>query len=254
MNNHPKTTSWENSSRWYNELVGARGHYYHEHVIIPGVLRLLNLGRDSSLLDVGCGQGIMGRQLSKHQKYCGIDISNELIKEARERDQKREHIYLVADATKPVRLPEPIFTHATAILSLQNMEDPAPAIALIGKHLTANGRAVLVLNHPYFRIPRHSGWGVEPGNKRQYRWVTSYTSPLSIPITTHPGQKNSARTWSFHQPLSAYTTFLAAAGLAIERIEEWSSDKKSQGPHAKSEDRARSEIPLFMAIVARKIS
>jgi hypothetical protein len=38
----------------------------------------------------------------------------------------------------------------------------------------------------------------------------------------------------------------------IEKIEEWVSDKKSTGPMAKMEDRARDEIPMFMAILATK--
>jgi hypothetical protein len=39
-------------------------------------------------------------------------------------------------------------------------------------------------------------------------------------------------------------------GFLIEKIEEWISDKKSEGGMAKIEDKARKEIPLFMAILA----
>jgi hypothetical protein len=55
-------------------------------------------------------------------------------------------------------------------------------------------------------------------------------------------------------PLTTYVSYLAAAGFVIEKLEEWVSDKKNTpGPHARREDRARAEIPLFMAIVARKV-
>ncbi len=108
---------------------------------------------------------------------------------------------------------------------------------------------VLVLNHPAFRIPRQSGWG-EHTNKIQYRYINRYLTPLEIPITMHPGQSQSAMTWSYHVPISFYAQALASAGLVIETIEEWTSDKQSEGKAARMENRARAEIPLFMAIVA----
>ena len=30
-----RDTSWETSSAWYDKIVGAKGHYYHEQVILP---------------------------------------------------------------------------------------------------------------------------------------------------------------------------------------------------------------------------
>lgn len=249
-------TSWEKSSSWYEKLVGASGHYYHQKIIIPGVERLLRLERDSKMLDLGCGQGVFARLLTKHQGYVGVDASPHLIKSAQKYDTKHAHRYMVADATKP--LGDTIghdFTHAIAILSLQNMEYPARAILNAGKHLKKDGRFVIVLNHPYYRIPRQSGWGIQEDGKQQYRWVTKYMASFKIPISMHPGQKD--KNWdtlSFHEPLTNYVRYLAEAGFAITGLEEWISDKKNQpGPHSQREDRAREEIPLFMAIVARKI-
>jgi hypothetical protein len=45
---------------------------------------------------------------------------------------------------------------------------------------------------------------------------------------------------------------LRNAGFVITRIEEWTSDKESEGKAAKQENRARAEFPLFMAIQALK--
>ena len=248
-------TSWDKSGAWYEKLVGASGHYYHQKIIIPGVERLLELGPASKLLDLGCGQGVLARILNKHQSYFGVDASPQLIDSAAQHDAKHLHRYAVADATKPLGSLERDFTHAAAILSLQNMEHPEGAIRNAGTHLVAGGRFVIVLNHPYFRIPRQSGWDVDNESDQQYRWVTSYLSKLKIPIAMHPGQKGKSwDTLSFHEPLQNYIRYLAAAGFAVVAIEEWVSDKKNQpGPHAKREDKARAEIPLFMAIVAVKI-
>jgi hypothetical protein len=45
---------------------------------------------------------------------------------------------------------------------------------------------------------------------------------------------------------------LNKAGFMIAKIEEWTSDKESEGKTAKQENRARAEFPLFMAIQAQK--
>ena len=45
---------------------------------------------------------------------------------------------------------------------------------------------------------------------------------------------------------------MTKAGLAITRLEEWISHKKSEeGPRATAEDVARKEIPLFLMLEMR---
>ena len=255
MKFHPKkrSTSWGNSAQWYNKLVGETGHYYHEHVIFPHLLRLLNLHPGDSILDIGCGQGAWARQLPKGVSYTGIDIAQSLVSLAKRQDPVKDHEYVVADATKPFLTPSRLFTCVTAILSLQNMEQQEAAIHEVSKHLTKSGKFVFVLNHPAFRIPRQSGWGISE-NKQQYRYVNRYISPMKIPITMHPGAQQSAVTWSFHYPIQAYVQFLYTSGFVIEQLEEWVSDKESVGKASKMENRARAEIPLFLAISAKKTS
>lgn len=247
-----RDTSWNKSGKWYNKSVGDKGHYYHQAIVLPGTLRLLALDEKSKLMDLGCGQGVLARSISEQVEYLGIDLARSLIDSAASRDKNGKHAYLVADVTKRLSIAEKDFTHAAAILSLQNMELPQNAIRNASDHLVKNGKLVLVLNHPAFRIPRQSGWGTGE-NKLQYRYENLYMSTLKIPITMHPGEKSSEITWSFHYPLSFYTKALRDSGFVIENLEEWVSDKESEGRAAKMENRARSEFPLFLAILARKI-
>jgi SAM-dependent methyltransferase len=243
-------TSWENSARWYTGAVGEKGHYYHQHVVIPGALRLLNLSATSRLLDLACGQGILARALPPSTGYLGLDLSESLIKSAQKLSR---HEFRVADVSKPLSLSQKDFTHAAIILALQNINHPEITLQNASRHLAPSGRLLLVLNHPCFRIPRQSSWGIDPGNQLEYRRINRYLSPLKIPISTHPGDSHSPLTWSFHQPLSAYFAFLKSAGFVVDSLEEWTSDKESVGQAAKMENRARSEFPLFMAILARKL-
>ena len=245
-------TSWGKVAPWYNKLVGNTGHYYHENVIFPNLKKIYQPKNNDKVVDVGCGQGVYGRLLPAGVEYTGIDLSKELISEAKKLDPAKSHSYFVADATHAIPVGSDTCDLAISILALQNMKDAAAAIKEMARTVKVGGKIILVLNHPAFRIPRQSSWGVDDKNKLEYRRINRYLSPLEIPINAHPGLKNSAVTWSYHQPISYYTKALADSGLVITSLDEWVSDKESQGKAKKMENRARAEFPLFLTIVAIK--
>lgn len=247
-----KSTSWEKVGGWYKSLVGKQGHYYHQHVIIPNVLRLLELRDDFSVLDLGCGQGILASAINQKADYTGVDLARNLIDEARVNDKNPKHKYIVADITKELNFNYRV-DRITLILTLQNIRRPFFVFKNISKLLRNDGKVVMVINHPCFRIPKHSDWLIEKGV--QYRKVDSYMSNIEIPIDSSPFDKRDNKvTWSFHYPLSTISEMMFDNGLCIEKIEEWVSDKVSTGGAARMENHARKEIPMFMAIVGRKLA
>lgn len=243
-------TSWESSAKWYDESVGKQGHYYHEQVILPQLLPLMQLNKGDKLLDLGCGQGILARAIPQEVDYVGVDISPSLIEQAKKHTPQR-HFY-VQDVTKPLKLKEAPFTHGAIILALQNIEDPLAVLKNFSKNLQKGGKLFLVLNHPYFRIPRQTHWETDKSKKLMYRRIDSYMSPQKIPIQTHPGKNAKITTWSFHTPLFSLINNLHLAGFSVIGMEEWVSNKKSEGGAAKMENRARDEFPLFMTIICQK--
>lgn len=239
-------TSWKDSSQWYDKLVSKEGHYYHKNVILPRLMKMLKLKETSRLLDLACGQGILARMVDCD--YLGIDIAKPLIQKAKA--QTKDKRFKVHDLTKPIELKE-TFSHAVIMLALQNIADPLAVLKTASDHLEDGGMFVVIMNHPCFRVPRQTHWGWD--EKIQYRRIDSYMSSLEIPIKMHPGKKDSDVTTSFHMPLSKLTKLFAKAGFVIELLDEWVSDKKSEGGRAKIEDRARKEIPMFLACKLRKL-
>jgi SAM-dependent methyltransferase len=252
MNKRSKNTSWQKVAPWYSKLVGSEGHYFHEHVILPKILKILNLKPIDKLIDFGCGQGVLARSIPVVAKYLGIDVAEGLIEAAKRSNHRPFVSFLISDATRELQSIPNDFSHAVFMLSLQNMKNVEAAILNASKSLKSGGKLVLVLNHPCFRIPRQSGWGINEQSKQQYRWINRYSSPLEIPINMTPGDKSSKITWSFHHSLNDYFLMLKNAGFYISDLEEWGSDKKSVGKAASMENRAREEIPLFLCLVGVK--
>ncbi|HWS49179.1 MAG TPA: class I SAM-dependent methyltransferase [Candidatus Methanoperedens sp.] len=248
-NNDPSKTAWKgNIGVWYKKTVGVEGSFYHQNVILPNTLRLLKLMPGEKILDFGCGQGILGRKIEN--EYLGVDLSVDLIKEAKNLDRNKKHNYVIGDVCKELKI-YGAYDKGVMILALQNVKKPFGAIKNLSKLLKDGGKLVLVLNHPAFRIPKHSDWIMN--DDVQLRSVDSYMSPLEIPIESSPFHKrNNQISYSYHYPISAFSEMLFDNGFLIETIEEWISPKKSVGGKAKIEDRARAEIPLFLAIKATK--
>ncbi|OGK64536.1 hypothetical protein A2313_04675 [Candidatus Roizmanbacteria bacterium RIFOXYB2_FULL_41_10] len=243
-------TSWQPASRWYNQSQGLGGSYYYEKIVLPKTLELLELKPAVRILDLGCGQGILERAISKENSYLGIDLAKDLVRYAIDHRLAPTHQFVVGDITKPLPIAKGLlYDKIAVILVMQNLAGLTGLFANIRDHLANRGSAVIVLNHPYFRLPRQSSWQIDEANKIQYRRINRYQTNMKVPIVMNPGQKEGKKiTWSFHYPLWQISQAIFDHGLVIDKIEEWISDKKSVGKAAKMENLARQEFPLFMAI------
>lgn len=255
MKQNKVDTSWDNVAGWYDSLVGERGTDFHQTIVMPGALRLLELKAGEKVLDIGCGQGVFCRQLyAQKVTVTGIDASFQLIQTAKQRSPK-EIRFEVLKAEKVAQANLGILDAAVCLLAIQNMEPLEAILKGCADVLRNGGRLVIVMTHPAFRIPRQSGWGWDEQRKLQYRRVDRYLSPLKIPIQMHPGSDPGQVTWSFHRSLETYVKSLTASGFAITALEEWVSNKESQrGGRSNAENTARKEIPMFLALRAEKVN
>lgn len=257
-----RETHWDRVSGWYDDLLSNKGSDHHEKVLIPGTLRLLNPGPGQRILDIACGQGILSRAIAaRGASVTAIDASPGLIERARahggEIDYRVADAQTLADALAPEA---GSFDSAVSLMALMNIEDLDAVLAGAAAVLREGGVLVAVILHPAFRTPRQTAWGFEGGqaeSQRQFRRVDAYLGESAIPITMNPGAHASGEeavtTTTFHRPISRYVEAARRAGLLIDTIEEWPSERTSDsGPRAEEENRARREIPMFLAFRARK--
>lgn len=255
MKNHSKKTetSWGNVADWYDEMLEEKDNTYQKNVILPNILRLMDIKKNEIILDLACGTGFFAREFfKKGAKVIGSDISSELIEIAKKNSPK-EIEYFASPADNLASIKNKSADKIAIILAAQNIENISDVFSECNRILKDGGKIFLVMNHPAFRIPKRSSWGFYEKNKVQYRRMDKYMSESKTKIEMHPGKDDSEQTISFHRPLQFYFKALKKNGFCITGLEEWISDKKSQpGPRAESEDKARKEFPLFLFIEAKK--
>ena len=248
-------TLWDQASRWYDSLVGSQGTDFQKDIIMPGVLRLLEVAKKDRVLDLACGQGVFSRYLSqKGVNVEGLDSSSELLKYARTRSGSAIR-YHVGDAADAKNFKEDTFDGIACLMAIQNIEKMDLLFKSACRWLKPGKCFVVVMTHPCFRIPRQSHWGWDEEKKLEYRRVDHYKTETNVPILTPPFADSKSFTLTYHRPMQSYVSALVQAGLCVDAMEEWISNKNSlPGKRSKAENRARKEIPLFLALRARLIA
>lgn len=247
---------WDQVAAWYDKLVGESGSDYHRHVLLPAALRMLDPQPGESVIDVCCGQGVLVKPLMDAgiSKFTGVDASRRLIEAARSRHGQDPQVsFTIADVCRPGAWADGSHDAATCLMAVHDVADAVAMFSNIAHALKPGGRAVFVLMHPCFRIPKQTHWGWDNDQKIQYRRVDCYGTAQQIPITTHPGRGTGEQTVFYHRPLSELLTSMGDGGLAITACEELYSHRRSQGngPFSKAEHRAAGEFPLFLALKAK---
>jgi ubiquinone/menaquinone biosynthesis C-methylase UbiE len=253
--NGGKSTSWGHVADWYNEHLSERDTY-HSKVIFPNLLRVMDIKKGETVLDVPTGQGAFAKMLAEAgAEVIAVDIAKELVAIA-ERKRVPGVRYFVSPSHRLTILSDQSVDKAACVLGIQNIENVAGTFKEIRRVLRPGGSMHIVMNHPAFRIPKASSWGWDTSTSRQYRRIDAYLSEREVSIDMHPGQKgtNRVQTISYHRPLQWYFKLLGKHGFSVDRLEEWISPKQSvSGPRAKEENRIRKEIPLFLYLRAKTI-
>lgn len=247
---------WDGVAGWYDKLVGVDGSDYHKNVILPAAIELLAVNKGDDVVDICCGQGVLVRHLRKAgaRNILGVDASGKLIGAAQQRyGVEKNTSFLRADACVPGDWADGSFDAAACVMAVHDVPDADGLMANISASIKPGGRAVIVMMHPCFRIPKESHWGWDGDQKVQYRRLDKYGKALEIGIQTRPGLGTEEGTVFYHRPLADVISPMGKVGLGLVECVELFSHRRSQvGPFSKAEHRAAEEIPLFIGLKAVK--
>jgi SAM-dependent methyltransferase len=229
--------AWEAEARNWVEWARRPGHdsYWRFHrdrfveLLTPPV---------GPVLDVGCGEGRLPRDLKRlGYDVIGIDGSETLIAFAREADPDGD--YRVADAAD-LPMPDGSVELVTAFMSLHDVDDLEAAVAEAARVLRPGGHLCLAIVHPINSAGRFEARTPDAAFviRDSYLEARRYAD-----VVERDGLQMTFA--SVHRPLEGYVSALGSAGLLVERIVEVPDDTDPPG------DRWQ-RIPLFLHLRAVK--
>ena len=194
--------AWERHAARWSQWAGVPGHdVYHERLNWPAFRALIPPpGRGT--LDVGCGEGRVGRLLSAEaHRMAGIDSSQTLVGLAR---QAGGYEQLVCGDAANLPWKADAFDLVLAYMSLHDMENLAGAVGEIARVLEPGGRLCVAIVHPL---------------NRPLEALDDYFSDRRFAEEVErAGLRMTFE--SIDRPLEAYTRALAAVGFVIEQVRE----------------------------------
>jgi ubiquinone/menaquinone biosynthesis C-methylase UbiE len=111
---------------------------------IEAALEGVNMENGSSVLDAGCGTGVLfGYVAHKAETTVGVDISRKILLQARKRVKNLPNVDLILADTDNMPLEENIFSHVFAVTLIQNVPNPPKTLNEI-KRVAKDDAAIVV--------------------------------------------------------------------------------------------------------------
>jgi SAM-dependent methyltransferase len=194
--------AWErNAEQWLAWARTPDHDAYHWRFNFPQFTQLLP-DTARTVLDVGCGEGRVGRWLAaRGHTVVGIDSSPTLTAAAREAGGYEE---IVCGDAACLHWPDDTFDLVVAYMSLHDMPNPEPVIGEIARVLRPARPLAIAIVHPLNRPDED---------------LDRYFETLRF----HDAVTRDGLTMTFDgvdRPLSDYTTALSRNGFVIDRLTE----------------------------------
>jgi len=204
---------WESEAgNWARFARAPGGDHSHDNINLPALRGLLPPpGR--ATLDLGCGEGRLGRLLqSLGYQVAGVDAAPTMVRLAVSHETPEPA--LVADAAAlPFR--DEAFDLVVAYMSLHDMDRMPEAVGESGRVLEPGGRLCLAIPHPLNSAGSFQGRDADA----PFVITGSYLDPARTDWVADRGDLK-LTFHSEHRPVEAYSRALQAAGLLIEAIRE----------------------------------
>lgn len=235
MNKEKIKKAYNQLAEDYNRLIDHKPHnaYYDR----PNTLSLLKDVEGKSILDAACGPGKYAEiLLSKNAKVTGFDISSEMIKFAKERNENRGSFF-IHDLSEPLTMvKDESFDFVICALALHYIEDWNLTIKEFHRVLKLKGQLIISIEHPFFEY--------------NYYESTLYfkTEPVKC---TWKGFGRAVEINSYRRPLHECIMPLTENGFYIDKLIEPKPIKEFEELDPKH-FKELNNFPAFMCIRAMK--
>ncbi|MEO6082735.1 MAG: class I SAM-dependent methyltransferase [Umezawaea sp.] len=184
---------------------GIQNAYYER----PAILALAGDVTGRRILDAGCGSGPLFAALrDRGAIVTGFDSSTGMLELARRRLGPDADLR-VADLGSPLPFPDDTFDDVIASLVLHYLEDWGRTLTELRRVLTAGGRLIVAVDHPFAIHAIHRLDGRRTNYFETYNWTEEWTMG---------GQTTLMSFWN--RPLHAMTDAFTAAGFRTSVISE----------------------------------
>jgi arsenite methyltransferase len=140
-------------NRWANEGEGEKMERHHLD-ITEKTIRLMQLRPGERVLDLGCGSGWATRLLARivgegpegFGQVVGVDVSDEMIRQAREASKDFENILYVWGSAQQIPWEENFFDKMLSVESFYYYPDQERALAELFRVMAPQGRMFILIN------------------------------------------------------------------------------------------------------------
>lgn len=220
---------WDEKAAFWDEQMGE-GNAFARELIGPSVARLLAPRAGDLVLDIGCGNGVISRQIARlGARVIATDFSPRLLElaKARSADFGDQIDYRLLDATDEaalLALGEGRFEGIASSMAMMDMPAIDPLLRAGRRLLRRDGRFVFAIQHPAFNsnaVSLCAESTVLPDGREVERYSVRIFDYLDVPAGRATGMTDEPEPhWYFHRPLHELFGACFAAGFVIDGLEE----------------------------------
>jgi SAM-dependent methyltransferase len=241
---------WKQSSSPFFALEGE----LRLTLVHPAILRMAGDVQGKRVLDFGCGDGVLAKQLAdRGASVLAVDTSAlavDLAVRSCGSCDRLKFRRIGGDANPPdysCLLEDGPFDLAILSFVLVTIATPEEAEAIftmLGRAIGPGGRLILGESHPCFQ---HLDFSAATMKHRQedYRRVCS---PFSVELRDSYDPRKKVEFTDFHRPLSDVADLFFNAGFLIRKIEELYDDVDAPGLHRETRSRRNQQVPPYIVI------